>query len=56
LRWGVELAVMEISGIYWQSVYESLEAAGINTNLVNARHVKNVPGRKPDVKDSEWRN
>lgn len=51
---GVELAVMESSGIYWQSVYESLEAANINTYLVNARHVKNVPGRKTDVKDSEW--
>ncbi|MDD3582130.1 MAG: IS110 family transposase [Desulfobacca sp.] len=51
---GVELAVMESSGIYWQSVYESLEAAGINTYLVNSRHVKNVPGRKTDVKDSEW--
>jgi len=50
----VELAVLESSGIYWQSVYESLEAAEINTYLVNARHVKNVPGRKTDVKDSEW--
>lgn len=57
-RWlkaeGVELAVMESTGIYWKSVYESLEDGGIAAYVVNARHVKNVPGRKTDVQDSEW--
>ena len=51
---GVELAVMESTGIYWKSVYAALEEAGIQTYLVNARHVKQVPGRKTDVADSEW--
>jgi len=50
----VELAVLESSGIYWQSVYAALERAGVRTYLVNARHVKHVPQRKTDVKDSEW--
>lgn len=54
VRCGVELAVMESTGIYWKSIYETLEAFGIKTYVVNARHVKNVPGRKTDVKDSEW--
>jgi transposase len=51
---GVELAVLESTGIYWKSVYAALEEACIRTYLVNARHVKNVPGRKTDVADSEW--
>jgi transposase len=51
---GVELAVLESTGVYWKSVYAALEAAGIRTYLVNARHVKQVPGRKTDVGDSEW--
>jgi transposase len=51
---GVELAVLESTGIYWKSVYAALEEAGIQTYLVNARHVKQVPGRKTDVSDSEW--
>lgn len=50
----VELAVLESSGIYWQSVYAALEGARVRTYLVNARHVKHVPQRKTDVKDSEW--
>jgi transposase len=51
---GVELAVMESTGIYWKAVYEALEDAEVTAYLVNARHVKNVPGRKTDVRDSEW--
>jgi transposase len=51
---GVELVIMESTGIYWKSVYAALEAAGIPAHVVNARHVKNVPGRKTDVADSEW--
>jgi transposase len=50
----VELAVMESTGIYWQCVYEELEEMGIPSYVVNARHVKNVPGRKTDISDSEW--
>jgi transposase len=53
-RCGIELAVMESTGIYWKSIYETLESAGIKTYVVNARYVKNVPGRKTDVMDSEW--
>ena len=51
---GVELVIMESTGIYWKSVYAALEAAGIPAHVVNARHVKNVPGRKTDIADSEW--
>jgi transposase len=45
--------VMESTGVYWQPVYNVLEEA-FTVWLVNAKHVKNVPGRKTDVKDSEW--
>jgi transposase len=51
---GVELAVMESTGIYWKAVFEALEDQEIEAMVVNARHVKNVPGRKTDVMDSEW--
>jgi len=51
---GVELVVMESTGIYWKSIYSTLEKAGIPAHVVNARHVKNVPGRKTDLSDSEW--
>jgi len=40
--------VMESTGIYWKSPYAALEAAGIRATVVNARHVKQVPGRKTD--------
>jgi len=50
----VELAVMESTGIFWKAVYAALEQAGIEGRVVNARHVKQVPGRKTDVCDSEW--
>jgi transposase len=50
----VELAVMESTGIYWKCVYEEIEELGIPCYVVNARHIKNVPGRKTDVSDSEW--
>jgi transposase len=44
---------MESTGIYWKPVFNILESS-FEVMLVNARHVKNVPGRKTDVKDSEW--
>lgn len=50
----VELAAMESTGVYWKIVYQALEDEEICAMVVNARHIKNVPGRKTDVKDSEW--
>ena len=49
-----EEVVMESTGIYWKSPYAALEAVGIRGQVVNARHVKNVPGRKTDVGDAQW--
>jgi transposase len=49
-----ELTVMESTGIYWKSVFDELEKAELKVYVVNARHAKNVPGRKTDVQDSEW--
>ena len=46
--------VLESTGIYWKSPYAALEAVGIRAQVVNARHVKNVPGRKTDVGDAQW--
>jgi transposase len=46
--------VMESTGIYWKSPYAALEAAGIRATVVNARHVKQVPGRKTDIGDAQW--
>lgn len=51
---GVELVVMESTGIYWKSVYAHLERAGITAWVVNAHFIKHVPGRKTDMADSEW--
>jgi transposase len=52
---GVTHVTMEATGIYWRPVFHALcEAADVEVLLVNARHVKNVPGRKTDAKDSEW--
>ena len=46
--------VMESTGIYWKSPYAALEKAGISSLVVNARHVKQVPGRKTDLADAQW--
>lgn len=51
---GVQLAVLESTGIYWKSLYAHLERAGIPAWVVNAHAIKHVPGRKTDVADSEW--
>jgi transposase len=45
---------MESAGVYWKPVYNLLEELDLNLLLVNARHMKAVPGRKTDVKDAEW--
>ena len=50
----VTSVAMEATGVYWIPIYEILEARGIEVLLVNARHLKNVPGRKSDVSDCEW--
>lgn len=50
----IETVAMEATGVYWIPIYEILVACGIEVFLVNARHVKNVPGRKSDVTDCEW--
>ena len=54
LACGVKTVAMEATGVYWIPIYEILEESGIEVLLVNARHVKNVPGRKSDVTDCEW--
>jgi len=51
---GVTHVAMESTGIYWRPVYNVLEALGITLLVVNAQHIKAVPGRKTDVKDAEW--
>ena len=51
---GIELVVMESTSVYWKAIYEALERERINVHVVNARHVKQVPGRKTDVQDSQW--
>ncbi|QCO98216.1 IS110 family transposase [Arthrobacter sp. 24S4-2] len=50
----VTCAVMEATGDYWKPFYYLLEDAGFEVMLVNARHVKNLPGRKSDVADATW--
>lgn len=45
---------MEATGVYWIPIFEILESRGFHVILVNARHVKNLPGRKSDVSDCEW--
>jgi transposase len=50
----VQSVAMEATGVYWIPIYEILEARGFEVLLVNARHLKNVPGRKSDVADCEW--
>lgn len=51
---GITTIAMESTGVYWIPVYEILEARGFEVLLVNARDVKNVPGRKTDVNDAQW--
>jgi transposase len=51
---GVKTAAMESTGVFWIPLAQKLEAAGIEVVLVNARHLRQVPGRKTDVKDSQW--
>ena len=50
----VTLVVMEATGDYWKPFYYLLEDGPFEVMLVNARHVKNLPGRKTDVSDAAW--
>jgi len=54
LQIGPEVVVMESTGVYWKSPFAALEAVGIIAWVVNARHVKAVPGRKTDMADAQW--
>jgi transposase len=51
---GVDTVAMEATGVYWIPVFQILEAKGFDVKLVNAHHVKTVPGRKTDVNDCQW--
>jgi transposase len=51
---GCEMAAMESSGSFWKPLYNIFEIEGLPAMVVNAQHMKTVPGRKTDVKDAEW--
>ena len=50
----IEQIAMESTGVFWHPIYNILEGEERSIILVNAQHMKAVPGRKTDVKDSEW--
>ena len=49
-----DVVLMESTGIYWKAPYAYLERAGIVPAVVNARHIKNLEGKKTDMADAEW--
>jgi len=51
---GCQMTAMESSGSYWKPLYNIFEQEGLPAMVCNAYHIKNVPGRKTDVKDSQW--
>jgi transposase len=51
---GIDTVALESTGVFWIPIYELLEQHGITACLVNARHVKTVPGRKSDWNDAQW--
>ena len=51
---GITTVAMEATGVYWIPLFEILERRGFEVKLVDARRVKNVPGRKSDVLDCQW--
>ncbi|MGH9692770.1 MAG: IS110 family transposase, partial [Bryobacteraceae bacterium] len=53
-RCAIETVAMESTGVYWIPLFQILEDRGFEVCLVNARHVKNVPGRRTDVSDCQW--
>jgi transposase len=54
LEHGIDTVVMESTGVYWIALFQILERRGLEVKLVNARHVKNLPGRKSDISDCQW--
>jgi len=54
LQCGVKTVAMESTSVYWIPLFQKLEAAGLEVLLVNARHVRHVPGRKSDCQDCQW--
>jgi transposase len=51
---GIRTVAMESTGVYWIPLMQILETRGLDVYLVNAKHVRNVPGRKTDVSDCQW--
>jgi transposase len=51
---GITTVAMESTGVYWIAIFQILESKGIEVKLVNAHHLKTVPGRKSDVLDCQW--
>lgn len=51
---GIQTVAMESRGVFWIPLFQILEKRNIQVLLVNAHHVKNVPGRKTDVEDCQW--
>jgi transposase len=51
---GCQMIAMESTGVYWKPIYNILELLNLDVIVVNAHHMKTVPGRKTDVKDAEW--
>lgn len=51
---GVTTVAMQSTGVYWIPLYDVLEERGVEVYLVNARHTKNLPGRKSDVQECQW--
>ena len=51
---GIKTVAMECTGVYWIPIFEILEERGLEVHVVNARHVKNVAGRKDDICDAQW--
>jgi transposase len=45
---------MQSTGVYWMPVFEVLQQRGLDVFLVNARHTKNLPGRKSDIAECQW--
>lgn len=54
LQCGVQTVALESTSVYWIPLFQILEAAGLEVCLVNARHCKNLPGRKTDISDCQW--
>lgn len=51
---GCEMIAMESTGVFWKPLYNLFELMDLDTMIVNAAHMKALPGRKTDVKDAEW--